>query len=119
MPALRGGVEHAVAVERVVLYGEEACLVRPVLEEVAIGEQLIEPALLVVAEPAPEYEVGAAGYDVDSVNLECAHAADSAKHVAFGSLLLGTAKKSLSGEHDGAGLSLSQLHRAEFINVRA
>lgn len=116
MPALRGGIEHAVAVERVVLYGEEAGLVRPVLEELALGEQFIEPELLVVAEPAPEDEVGATGYDVDGVYLECAHAADGAEHVAFSSLLSGAAEKTLSGEHHGARLSLSQLHRAEFIN---
>src|SRR5205085_10094922 len=67
VPALRLCVEHSVAVERVVLDGEEACLVRPVLEELALGEQLVEPARLVVAEAAPEYEVRATGYDVDGV----------------------------------------------------
>jgi hypothetical protein len=108
-----------VAVERVVFYGEQAGLVRPVLEELALGEHLIETALRVVAEPAPEYEVGATGYDVDSVYLEGTHAADGAEHVWFGSLLFGAAMKSLSSEHGGAGLSLSQLHRREFINGRA
>jgi hypothetical protein len=82
-----------------------------------VGESI--PQLIDFLEkPAPEDEVGATGYDVDSVYLEGTHAADCAEQVAFGSLLFGAAMKSLSGEHRGARLSLSQFHRPEFINGR-
>src|SRR5690606_31295055 len=67
-------IEHAVAEEGVVLDREEARLVGPVLEELPLGEELVEPARLVGTEPAEEHEVRAPGDDVDRIDLEHGHA---------------------------------------------
>ena len=96
-------VQHAVAVERIVLHGKKAGLVRPVLEQRSRGQQLVQPARLVVAQPRPQHQVRAARHHADGVDLQRAHAADGGQHVR---LLRAPARppvQPLRGQHERAG----------------
>jgi hypothetical protein len=79
------GVEHAVAVQAVILDRDEAGFVGPVFEQLAFGQQLVQPGG-VVAEPAPQHQVGTARDHADGVDLQHAHAADRIEHIGLGGL---------------------------------
>ena len=49
LPAHGGGIQHAMAQQPVILPGHEAGLVGPVFEEVALGQQPLQPDGIVVA----------------------------------------------------------------------
>src|SRR5690606_48215 len=68
--------------ESVVLDGQEARLVRPVLEQRSVGKQLVQPLPLVRrTEPTEQHEIWTARNDADRVDLEHAHATDRIEHV--------------------------------------
>ncbi len=52
-PAHRAGIDHAVAVQTVIFDRQETGFMRPVLEQLALLQQLIQPLLRIAAEPAP------------------------------------------------------------------
>ncbi len=76
-------MQHLTTIVRVILNRQKAGSVRPVLENPALGKQFIEPVRRVVSQSAPKHKVGAAGNDMNGVNLQHVHAADAAKYIIF------------------------------------
>jgi len=84
LPAHGGGIQHAMAQQPVIFPGDETGLVGPVFEEVTIGQQLFQPARIVVAETAEQHQIGAAGHHGDGVYLQQRHAANAGEQVGGG-----------------------------------
>ncbi len=81
LPAHGGGIQHAVAQQAVILPRHEAGLVGPVFEDIAIGQQLLQPAWFVLPQPAEQHQVRAAGHHRDGVYLQQRHAADGGQQI--------------------------------------
>ena len=81
LPAHGGGIQHAMAQQPIIFPGDEAGLVGPVFEEITLGQQLFQPARIVVTEPAEQHQIGAAGHHGDGVYLQQRHAADAGQQV--------------------------------------
>jgi hypothetical protein len=63
-------VEHEAAIKGVILDGQEAHGVRPILEERPLGQQLVQPGGGVIAQAAPQHQIWTARHHVDGVDLE-------------------------------------------------
>ncbi len=86
LPAHGGRVEHPVAQQPVILAGHEAGLVGPIFEDLAVGQQLLQPARFILTKAAKEHQIGAARYHRDGVYLQQRHAADGRQQIGRGSL---------------------------------
>jgi hypothetical protein len=92
------------AQQPVILPGDEAGLVGPVFEELPLGQQLLQPARIVVAEPAEQHQIGAAGHHRDGVYLQQRHAADAVKQIGGAGLGAARGQQPLGGELQVAGV---------------
>ena len=103
-------VEHALAITGEIVVRQETGGMGPVFEHAAAGEEVVEPGGVVVAEAAPKDEVGAAGDDVDGVDLEGAHAADGVLDIGGRwAPPTGTAE-ALRGEQESPDVCLGERH---------
>ncbi len=63
---------------------DDAGSVRPIFKDLAVRiQQLIEPVRLVIAEPAPEYQVGAAGNHMNRVDLNATELAHQSEQISL------------------------------------
>ena len=76
-------IQHAAAVERVILDRQEARRVRPVFEQSPFRQQLVQPFAPVIAQPAPQHQVRAARHDMDRIDLQDAHAAHRFENIGL------------------------------------
>ncbi|MNP31451.1 hypothetical protein D3C76_1245710 [compost metagenome] len=104
LPAHGGGIQHAMTQQQVILAGNEAGLVGPVLEDVTPCQQLIQPGGIVVTEPAEQHQVGAARHHRDGVYLQQRHAADAGQQVGRARLALGGGQQALGRELQMTGV---------------
>jgi hypothetical protein len=102
-PAHPARVQHAVAQQAVVLDRHEAGLVRPVFEQIALGQMLVQPLRRVGAEAAEQNEIRAARHHVDRIDLQLRHAANRVEHVGLGGFAARRGQETLSGQMEGAG----------------
>ncbi len=95
----------------VVFYRHEPRLVRPVFEQGAFGQMLVEPLRLTVANAAEQHEVRAACDHVNRVDLQLRHAANRAQHVRFRRFTARRRKQALGYQMQSAGgLQGDRLH---------
>ncbi|MNQ69266.1 hypothetical protein D3C85_838510 [compost metagenome] len=104
LPAHGGGIQHAMAQQPVILARDEAGLVGPVFEEIALGQQLLQPARIVVAEPAEQHQIGAAGHHRDGVYLQQRHAPYAGQQIGGRSLGAARGQQPLGCELQVAGV---------------
>ena len=104
LPAHGGGIQHAMAQQPVILPGDEAGLVGPVFEERPLGQQLLQPARIVVAEPAEQHQIGAAGHHRDGVYLQQRHAPYAGQQIGGSSLGAARGQQPLGCELQVAGV---------------
>jgi hypothetical protein len=104
LPAHGGGIQHAMAQQAVILAGHETGLVSPVFEEIAIGQQLLQPARLVLAEPAEQHQIGAARHHRDGVYLQQRHAANSRQQIGRGRFAATGGKQALGRQLQMTGV---------------
>src|SRR5690349_1011967 len=101
-----------VTIERILFDRQEAGRVRPVFEQRACLEQLLEPARVVVTEAAPQHEVGTAGDDVDGIDLQNVHLSDDRADSFFGGTRLWAIVQTLRSDHQSAhGVQGKGFHR--------
>ncbi len=86
LPAHGGGVKHPVAQQPVILAGHKAGLVGPIFEDLAVGQQLLQPTRFVLAKAAKEHQIGAARHHRDGIDLQQRHAANGGQQIGRGRL---------------------------------
>ncbi len=82
LPPHGGRVEHPVAQQPVILAGYKAGLVGPIFEDLAVGQQLLQPTRFVLAKAAKEHQIGAARHHRDGIDLQQRHAANGGQQVS-------------------------------------
>ena len=110
LPAHLFGVEHTVAVERIIFNGKKAGLVRPILEDFPFGQKLIQQARLVIAQATPQNQVRAARDNVYGINLQCAHAPYGFEHIQLVRSATRARVQTRRRYHHSLCLSVSQFH---------
>src|SRR5688572_30791758 len=91
------------AIEREVLDRQKARLVRPVLEQMSICQKLIEQTWIIIAEPAPEHQIGRARHDTYRIDLQRSHPPDHRKKILRRRLLYRTPVEALDSQLQCAG----------------
>ena len=74
------------AQQPVILAGHKAGLVGPIFEDLAVGQQLLQPTRFVLAKAAKEHQIGAARHHRDGIDLQQRHAADGSQQIGRGRL---------------------------------
>ena len=76
---------------------------RPIFEQGTFSQQLVDPLRLVIPKTAPQYQVRAACYHVNRIDLEVAHAPNGVENVGFGRWLIWRLEEALSRQHHVSG----------------
>jgi hypothetical protein len=71
---------------------------RPVFEQLAVSEMLVEPLRQIRAQPAEQNEIRATRDDMNRVDLQLRHLRDRAENVCLGRLAARWSEQALSGQ---------------------
>src|ERR1044071_6298742 len=81
-------VQHAAAIQGVILDRKEAHGMCPVFEQSPLGEQLVQPFRWIITQATPQYQIRAACYYTDRVDLQKAHTTYRLENIGFACWLL-------------------------------
>ena len=109
LPAHIIGRQHAVAHQGKVATGQETGFMSPVFHQLPAAQGVLQPALRIATKTTKKHKIGAAGNDVDGIDLQQGHLLNSLQNIAGAGTSPGLLQQSLRRKVEMTGFFKRQL----------